>query len=363
MIAPNKLLKSAENILSANLNILGLHTKTSPCKLTISVTNRCNKRCLTCGIWKICEDGGQEPELSLGEYIQIFKDLDGNGLIYIEFTGGEPYLRDDIDEIIVQAFENISSLQFVTITTNGYDAEHIIKTTRRILQEIPPNCSLIFGVSIDGDKELHDKLKGVDKSWDNAVETLTAAYELQKEYPNLRPHVSYTINMYNAGLFQECHESLGIPIDDFSFSVEHSGLLYNNRNTVTLDPEAIEKDLDYLKLNPRKTASLDPVSIFRSKSYVSYMKGIIPYINGERTLRCAALKLSGYIDPSGGVYPCIMWDHSLGNIRETGFNEIWASTGSDETRIKIDGKTCPGCWTPCEVQPSLLINIRKLVFS
>ena len=355
--------KSAENILSANLNLLGLNTKTSPSKLTISLTNKCNKKCLTCNIWKISENGPPENELSLDEYVKLFKDLDGNGLIYLEFTGGEPYMRDDVDDILIQAFQNITSLQFAAITTNGYDAEQIIGKTRKILQEIPPDCSLILGISIDGNKELHNKLKGKECSWENAVETLNGAYQLRKEFPNLRPHVSYTINTYNAGRFQECHESLDLPIDDFSFSVEHSGLLYNNGNTVTLDPALIKQDLDYLKANPRKTESLDPVSLFRSKSYIGYMKGIIPYINGERSLRCAALKLSGYIDPSGNVYPCIMWDKPLGNIRDSGFKKIWASTLSDETRQSIDDKTCPGCWTPCEVQPSLLINIRKLMFT
>jgi len=362
LIVPGKLLKSAENILSANLGLLGLNTKTSPSKLTISLTNKCNKECLTCNIWQISENGPPENELSLDEYVKLFKDLNGNGLIYLEFTGGEPYLRDDVDEIIIQAFQNISSLQFAAITTNGYNAEHIIRKTRKILQGIPPDCSLVLGVSIDGNQRLHDELKGKECSWDNAVETLNEAYTLQKEFSNLRPHVCYTINTYNAGKFKECHKSLDIPIDDFSFSVQHSGLLYNNKNTVTLDPEAIKKDLEYLKANPRRTASFDPESIFRSKSYESYMKGIIPFINGEKTIRCAALMLSGYLDPNGNVFSCIMWDKPVGNIRETGFNEIWESTISDETRLQIDSKECPGCWTPCEVQPSLLINIRKLMF-
>ena len=356
LVVPSKLLKSAENILSANLNTLGLNTKSYPCKLTISVTDKCNKKCLTCNIWKL---DSRQDELTLDEFEQLFKDLNGNGLIYLEFTGGEPYLRDDLDELVNKAFQNISTLQFVTITTNGYDADHIISKTRKILESIPPDCSLVLGVSIDGDKTLHDKLKGVSGSWETASSTLNKSYELEKEYPNLRTHVSYTINNFNVGHFEECHKSLDIPIDDISFSVQHSGLLYNNTNKVTLDIDLIRTDLEYLKKNPRKTDSYDPVSLFRSKSYDRYVQGIIPYINGERSIRCAALKLSGYIDARGEVYPCIMWDKVLGNVRDNKFKSLWDD--SDDTRKQINEKTCPGCWTPCEVQPSLLINLRKLL--
>lgn len=359
LVVPSKLLKSAENILSANLNTLGLNTKSYPCKLTISVTDKCNKQCLTCDIWKKTPRAENE-NLSVSDFSKLFANLNKHGLMYLELTGGEPFLRNDLDEIAEKAFKKIDSLQFITITTNGYDADHIIYETKKIMEKIPDTCSLILGISIDGDQELHDLIKGVPGSYDTAVSTLTQAYELQSDFPNLKPHVSYTINSHNVGLLEKCHKSLNIPIDDFSFSVEHNGLLYCNNNSISLDEAKLQADLDYLKANPRKVNTLDPVSIYRSKSYDRYVQGIIPYLNGVRNLNCAALKLSGYIDEKGGLYPCIMWDKPLGNIKDSDFVTLWDD--SDDTRALIDDKMCPGCWTPCEVQPSLLINMRHLLF-
>ena len=368
MIKPNKLLKSAENVLSAHLNLLGFDLNTSPIKLTISVTNKCNKKCMTCDIWKIYDEdrSSKTTELSLENYRQLFNELDECGLIYIEYTGGEPYLREDIAQIIIESFHRIASLQFIAITTNGYNPKNIVSQTRTMLEEIPPECSIMLGVSIDGDKTLHDEIKGVTGSWLTAIQTLKQARVLAREYSNLRPHISYTFNRINAGRFEESYQSIldqfPVSLDDFSFSIEHSGLLYHNQNSIEIDVEKIGKDLRYLANNPRKTSTLDPVALFRSKSYDKYLEGIIPFINGEKQLRCAAMQLSGYIGPYGNVYPCIMWDKKLGNIRKTSFKEVWRSPLLREYKKLVDIGKCPRCWTPCEVQPSLLINIRKLLF-
>jgi len=234
-----------------------------------------------------------------------------------------------------------------------------------MIQTIPADTSIVLGISIDGVEAIHDSIKGVSGSWKNAIETLRQAFKLAEEYSNLRPHISYTFNSHNAGNFQKLYnylvENLDLNMDDFSFSVEHSGLLYNNQNMVQIEYEKIKQDIAFIREHPRKTNNMDPVAIFRSKSYENYLEGILPYLKNEKKIRCAAMQLSGYIDAYGDVYPCIMWGKKLGNIKNRSYSEIWVDSTSDKIRQVIAEKHCPGCWTPCEVQPSLLINLYKLL--
>ena len=86
--------------------------------LRISLTDRCNLRCLYC----MPKEGLQwipNPQiLSASEIItlgQYFVDL---GIEHIRLTGGEPTLRKDLLDI-VQGLSNIQGLQELSMTTNG----------------------------------------------------------------------------------------------------------------------------------------------------------------------------------------------------------------------------------------------------
>ena len=71
-----------------------------PFVITYSVTNSCNSRCKTCNLWKIYSDNPnlKNDELKLDEIEKIFRSF---GKIYFfNLSGGEPYLRKDLHEII-----------------------------------------------------------------------------------------------------------------------------------------------------------------------------------------------------------------------------------------------------------------------
>jgi hypothetical protein len=68
-----------------------------PFSLVVSVSYRCNSRCRTCGVWR-----RESDELSLEEWRQVFAHL-GRAPFYLTFTGGEPFLRPDLPEIVIAA--------------------------------------------------------------------------------------------------------------------------------------------------------------------------------------------------------------------------------------------------------------------
>jgi cyclic pyranopterin phosphate synthase len=88
--------------------------------LRISITDRCNYRCVYCrtGIY-----GAQYPELTLAEYLRMARVFVSLGITKIRLTGGEPLLRKDVIELVRQlhALRTVEGRPpELAITTNGH---------------------------------------------------------------------------------------------------------------------------------------------------------------------------------------------------------------------------------------------------
>ena len=146
---------------------LFLKRGSSPLYLVLFVTDRCNARCKHC----LLADGVHKPdkssELTLEEIEVLSKKMDP--LLFLLPTGGEPFLRDDLGEIIKLFYKN-NRVQNVGIPTNGFFTEKIVRIIKDIL-ETCPNLDLGVDVSIDGVREKHDEIRGVRGLFDNAVRT------------------------------------------------------------------------------------------------------------------------------------------------------------------------------------------------
>ncbi len=86
--------------------------------LRISVTDRCNLRCVYC-----MPEGGvqllkKEEILSLEEIAEVVKTGAGLGLKKIRLTGGEPLVRKGIVDL-VEMINRIDGIEEITMTTNG----------------------------------------------------------------------------------------------------------------------------------------------------------------------------------------------------------------------------------------------------
>src|SRR5271154_1984922 len=90
-----------------------LTTLSRPYKITFSMTYGCQSRCLTCDIWKMKPTG----ELDLREVQAFAKKNDY--FKWIELTGGEPFLRSDIVDIVKTFKENSKDLYVLTMPTNS----------------------------------------------------------------------------------------------------------------------------------------------------------------------------------------------------------------------------------------------------
>ncbi|MGA2370740.1 MAG: GTP 3',8-cyclase MoaA [Candidatus Korobacteraceae bacterium] len=88
--------------------------------LRISITDRCNYRCVYC---RSGSDGPQFPEMPIADYLRMARIFVGLGITKVRLTGGEPLLRKGLVEMVRELAE-MRTLEGapldIAITTNGH---------------------------------------------------------------------------------------------------------------------------------------------------------------------------------------------------------------------------------------------------
>lgn len=114
------------------------------------------------------------------------------------FSGGEPFLRDDLPEVI-KVIYTCTACEEISIPTNGIVTEKITKSLKRILQRHYHDKILFsLNLSIDGMEEENAVLRGRPDAFATAVRTLEHLGSLKKEYPRLQVNVNSVISVQNS---------------------------------------------------------------------------------------------------------------------------------------------------------------------
>jgi len=135
-----------------------------PVQIAWDITNRCNFRCLHC--FNLSGPGLPRNELHDDEVIQIARrDIAGTKPMGVCLCGGEPLLRKDL---LLQVTEILTAYNInVSMVTNGF------LLNRATAKQLSEAGMRFVQVSLDGaTKETHEKLRGVEGSFDKAVEAL-----------------------------------------------------------------------------------------------------------------------------------------------------------------------------------------------
>ena len=70
----------------------------TPKSVDLSITNRCNLRCRYCSHFTSAGDSGSD--LPKEEWLQFFEELNRNAVLNVCLTGGEPFIREDLEDLI-----------------------------------------------------------------------------------------------------------------------------------------------------------------------------------------------------------------------------------------------------------------------
>jgi radical SAM protein with 4Fe4S-binding SPASM domain len=263
---------------------------------------------------------------------------------FINLTGGEPFVREDLEEIVEICFTKSPR---VVISTSGWHEEKVI----RLAQRFP---KIGIRISIEGLSQKNDDLRGRAGGFDKGLRTLLTLKEMGLKDIGFGCTVSNNNSEDMLSLYQ-LSKSLGL---EFATATFHNSYYFHKYDNVITNKEEVCRNFE--KLINFQLKEKHPKSWFRA----FFNMGLINYIEGKpRMLPCEAGLLNFFIEPNGDVYPCNgleekYWKEKMGNIRETpDFQEIW--NGEQAQKVREMVKKCPkNCWMVGTASPVMKKYIK-----
>lgn len=164
------------------------------------VTYRCNYRC---GMCSVTAQADEFPELQLRDIATVAGRIRELGARHVVLTGGEPFLRRDLPEIVAAFSRRGFS---VRIQTNGGP-----QVTREALAAVAEAGAQDISVSVDTlDAALQDKICGSSRVLENACRTLDLARELLPAGMSLANIVASRLNFFELPGLVEHFQRRGI---------------------------------------------------------------------------------------------------------------------------------------------------------
>lgn len=271
-----------------------------------------------------------------------------SSLLDINVTGGEPFLRKDLPEIIKVLKETCPKARLV-ISSNGFLENRI----RNLMPEILTIDDKIgVRISIDGYGDKHEEIRGISGSFKKCLRTLNSLKRLGLKDLGIGMTVMNN-NINHIDRLYELAEILGI---DFSITVATSSSIYFGEGKSALRP----RNAEVLKDTFRKLISSHYLKWHPKKWFRGWFeKHLLRYIfEGKRPLPCDAGVGFFYLDSLGNVFACHILPTKMGNIREKNWQEIWGSRKANLVRERV--KNCQKCWMVCTAKSEIKKNLVKL---
>ncbi|HEY5587889.1 MAG TPA: radical SAM protein [Candidatus Paceibacterota bacterium] len=313
-----------------------INKSTIPTDMCIITTYRCPMRCKMCNIW-------QNPTIKSIEITpEEIKKLPN--VKFINLTGGEPFVREDLNEIVRVCFTKSPR---VVISTSGWFEEKVIK-----LAEDFPRIGI--RISIEGLSCKNDELRGHKGGFDKGLRTLLRLKEMGIKDIGFGCTVSNNNSEDMLSLYR-LSKSLGM---EFATAAFHNSYYFHKDDNVITNKTEVCGNFE--KLIDMQMKESHPKSWFRA----FFNMGLINYIQGNpRLLPCEAGMVNFFVDPYGEIYPCNgleekYWMESMGNIRETSdFKDIWEGEKANKVRDMV--RKCPkNCWMVGTASPVMKKYIK-----
>ena len=295
----------------------------------VALTYRCNSRCRFCyaGCGRPKHDNG--PEMTTTQVKRVLRIIrDDVETPSVSFTGGEPTLREDLDELV--SFARHDAGLHVNLITNG---TLIDRTRARALKKAGLDSAQ---VSLESPREpVHDALTGMPGSFRSAVAAIRHLIDA-----GVRVHTNTTLTRANIDAAPDMAAfvrhlgldrfsmNLMIPTEETEKDAPDLGLMYTEMSEHILRIQRAAEDVkvEFMWYSPT------PICVFNPIEHRLGNKG------------CAACDGLFSISPSGDVLPCSSWAEPVGNILSTPFEQIWQSAPARRLRAKrFAPEGCPDC--------------------
>jgi len=331
------------------------------------VTNRCNAKCRHCFYSKMLNYPKQE--LSIAEIERLARHLK-QGRNSIIITGGEPFLREDLADIVKILVD--SGITGIVINSNGIAVENILKTVERI--SCLRGINLSINISIDGSRDMHDKIRNFPGAFDRAVATIK---ELQKigvrvgilmnlnalNYKEIGDAYNFCISQFNIKPNLELIRGVmvsGVSGEEASDYYEpcEPGLLINKDNACEIRKA--------MRGFYSRRIMIEPLKLFVYSASLARIECLLDVIEKRTDIfRCYAGDKHGVIYENAEVALCEMMK-PIGSLRQLNFNiwEIWHNARADSQRKMVSRCYCThSCFINVIYSPYFLVKFIFMFFS
>lgn len=297
-----------------------------PISAYVQVTNRCDRRCPSCGFWRRPAAPGEE--LSVEEHRRVARQLATLGCCHVSLEGGEPLLREDLVEIV-----------------SAYAAHHPTALFTSGARMTAPLAARLFRaglaracVSIDfADEAEHDRRRG-----EGAARSAWAAVELLRD---AAPRAGRQVEV--ASIWMKANQHALAPLLERS-RARGVGHLVSVLSTSgdRRHPGGDEP--------PEPAAVAEAIALWTRHRHLrvpsDYLRLAGAFLVGAPLPRCRAGLQSLNVDHRGAVSPCVdRVDAAVGNVRDATVAALWRRLVAADL-----GRECQACWVLCRGYAQLL---------
>lgn len=288
-----------------------------------NITQRCNLKCKHCYAAGVAD---VQQELTHEEALKAIDGFAAFGCPVLLFSGGEPFLREDILELATYARQKGMRVVF---STNG------TRITPEIAKRIAEIGVSYVGISIDGVRSTHDAFRGVPGAYDQSLNAIRLCREL-----GIKVGLRVTLTRANV---REIPAIFQLMRDEKIPRICLYHLVYTGRGadikTEDLTSEESRAAVDCIINETKKSFEMgQPLEVLTVDNHCD-----APYLwmrmvaegspKADDVLRL--LQMNGG-NSSGNGLSCVSWDgtvypdqfwrhHPVGNVREKPFGEIWGN--------------------------------------
>jgi radical SAM protein with 4Fe4S-binding SPASM domain len=297
-----------------------------PLLCTFEITRRCNLSCRHCYLdFKPAKDS-----LTTKQIKNILLKLKSAGVLYLVFTGGEPFIRKDILELSRYA----RKLKFdLRIFTNG-----ILVTEKDAAFLSSVNISGIE-ISLYGNRQTHDKITNSKGSFDKVIETIKILKKHKIPVTIKCPMMktNYKDYLWLKDFANKLKVKLKI---DPAIGPKNNG-----------DRSILKYRLSDQQLTKIYSSFLSYSGLTRISSKLSSLNNGFPITTfgndkakNNDSLFCSAGHNLLAIDYKGNIYPCLQLPKIMGNLNNISFNSIWNNKTMEDFR-KITAEEIHTCFS------------------
>jgi len=265
-----------------------------PIEGAIEITFRCNLRCVHC--YCVCDT--TRKERSTEEIKNTIDEISAAGCLWLLFTGGEPFLRQDFLDIYVYAKKKG---MIISLFTNGTLIDDYLA---EILRDYPPfNIEVsLYGATL----RTYEKISKVASSFSRCIRGIDIL--LKKRLPLSLKTMLMNVNKLELGQMQDYARKIGVK---FRYDP-----LINPRLDGSKEPLSF-------RLTPEEVVASDMADEKRKHEWKQLYEYSLEALNSESLYPCGAGRSSFVIDPYGNLSVCMIARKPSYDLNKGSFSKGW----------------------------------------